>query len=161
MCASEIYGRVATCHPRDIKAKMFGMSCCFDPSKTAAGMIAPRVGITLPTVAPMPQLHVRHGRHPLVDERGGYCGPRRTENISFLPVLNPVRSTWFSIPEVRARTWGFLTATNLKPTGRIWMSDSQAWKAEIRSSDYRASGLLWSVLAAHDFLRVLQNSWLP
>jgi hypothetical protein len=26
------------------------------------------------------------------------------------------------------------------------MSDSQAWKAEIRSSDHRASGLLWSVL---------------
>ena len=36
---------------------------------TAAGMIAPTVGITLPTVAPMPEVDVRHRRDPPVDER--------------------------------------------------------------------------------------------
>ena len=36
---------------------------------TAAGMIAPLVGITEPTVAPMPEVHVRHHRDVAVDER--------------------------------------------------------------------------------------------
>ena len=35
---------------------------------TAAGMIAPSVGITLPTVAPMPEVHVGHDRDLLVNE---------------------------------------------------------------------------------------------
>lgn len=35
---------------------------------TAAGMIAPFVGITLPMVAPIPQMDVRHCRDPLEDE---------------------------------------------------------------------------------------------
>jgi hypothetical protein len=36
---------------------------------TAAGTIAPVVGITLPTVAPMPAVHVGHRGDPAVDER--------------------------------------------------------------------------------------------
>src|ERR1035437_6615459 len=66
-------------------------------------------------------------------EQRAFVQVSRLRNISLLPRLDRVRTSGFSRPEVRVRTWGFLIATSLKWAEQISTSESEAWKADLNA----------------------------
>ena len=82
--------RIALSESGNCDAVMFVITAAMPQpmsTPTAAGMIAPLVGMTEPTVAPRPKMDVRHHRDVAVDERQF----RDVDELLGAPAVRPER----------------------------------------------------------------------